>query len=459
MAEETIAALATPPGEGGIGIIRISGSNSFEVAKKIFRSRKVNFDEIKSRYLYHGHIIDPFEEKIIDEVLLTCMKAPHTYTREDVVEINCHGGIIPIKETLEVIYSHGVRPAEPGEFTKRAFLNGRLDLTQAEGVIDLITSKTDMLKDVALDQVQGKLKGKVEYIKENLMTIMANLEAKIDFPEEDIEVLDNEELAKIAAYVLDDVKELIASYDKGKIIREGIKTVIVGKPNVGKSSLLNKLLGENRAIVTDIPGTTRDTIEEAINLDGIPLNIIDTAGIRKAKDEVEKIGVDRTRELMEQAELILVIIDSSEPLSTEDIETLEMCKNKTSIVLLNKSDLEQNVNEDDINKLIESKNVLSISALKSEGIDELKRLINNLVFEGIAYQEDSLIITNTRQYSSLKTAEQDIEKAYDALINFLSEDLISIDIKNALESIDEMTGDNISENVIDEIFSRFCIGK
>ncbi|UMZ75182.1 tRNA uridine-5-carboxymethylaminomethyl(34) synthesis GTPase MnmE [Natranaerofaba carboxydovora] len=459
MAEETIAALATPPGEGGIGIIRISGYKSFDIAREIFLSSRRNIDEIKDRYLYHGYIKDFSNDKVIDEVLIVFMKAPYTYTREDVVEINCHGGIIPVKETLELIYSHGARPAEPGEFTKRAFLNGRLDLSQAEGVIDLITSKTNLLKDVALQQLRGSLKEKVENLRDDLMTIMANLEAKIDFPDEDIEVLSQDELMQIVQSNLEEIKRLISSYDKGRIIKEGINTIIVGKPNVGKSSLLNILLGEDRAIVTEVPGTTRDTIEEVINLDGIPLKIVDTAGIRQTEDKVEKIGVNKTKSLVEKADLILIVLDKSRPLSSEDYDILKLCENKTAIVLLNKSDLKSRLEIDKIREYFSENNILNISALEASGIDRLKDLINLLVFEGTVYQQDSFVITNVRQYSSLKKVEKDLESALNAFQNLLSEDLISIDIKNALEALGEISGDTVSDNVIDEIFSRFCIGK
>ena len=459
MAEETIAALATPPGEGGIGIIRISGNKSFDIAKEIFLSSRKSIDEIKDRYLYHGYIKDFSNGKVIDEVLIVFMKSPYTYTREDVVEINCHGGIIPVKETLELIYSHGARPAEPGEFTKRAFLNGRLDLSQAEGVIDLITSKTNLLKDVALQQLRGSLKEKVESLRDDLMTIMANLEAKIDFPEEDIEVLSEDELTQIVKSNMDEIKNLISSYDKGRIIKEGINTIIVGKPNVGKSSLLNILLGEDRAIVTEVPGTTRDTIEEVINLDGIPLKIVDTAGIRQTEDKVEKIGVNKTKSLVENADLILIVLDKSRPLSSEDYDILKLCESKTTILLLNKSDLKSRLEIDKIKEYFCENNILNISALEASGIDRLKDLINSLVFEGTVYQQDSFVITNVRQYSSLKKVEKDLESALNAFQNSLSEDLISIDIKNALEALGEISGDTVSDNVIDEIFNRFCIGK
>lgn len=462
--EQTIAALATPPGEGGIGIIRISGKKSFDIAREIFKSDKVNFENIKNRYLYYGFVVNPENKKIIDEVLLACMKAPYTYTREDIVEINCHGGMVPIKETLEIVYAHGARPAEPGEFTKRAFLNGRLDLSQAEGVIDLITSKTDILKDVALDQVKGDLRKQIENLRGNLMTVLANLEAKIDFPEEDIEVLKNDELIEIVDFVLMKVKEFIESYDKGKIIKEGIKTVIIGRPNVGKSSLLNTLLGEDRAIVTDIPGTTRDTIEEIINLEGIPLKIIDTAGIRETSEKIEKIGVERTKNLIGMADLALIIIDSSQDITEEDVEILKLCNEKRSIILLNKSDLQRKVKKEDIKKYFPGQSneyikILEISALKAQGIKELKSIINHLVFEGYVYQGKSMIITNSRQYSSLKRVEDNLSSAVEGLRLYESEDLISIDIKNAYDYLGEIIGTTVSEDVIDEIFGRFCIGK
>ncbi|OWZ83477.1 tRNA uridine-5-carboxymethylaminomethyl(34) synthesis GTPase MnmE [Natranaerobius trueperi] len=456
--EDTVAALSTPPGEGGIGIIRISGPKSFEIGKKLFFSSR-EITNFKNRKLYHGYIFDRRNNKTLDEVLITFMKGPYTYTCEDIVEIHCHGGMIPVREILQLIFSLGIRPSEPGEFTKRAFLNGRLDLTQAEAVMDLISTKTQNLKDVAMKQISGKLKEEISHLRTELITVLSNLEAKIDFPDEEIDVEDMSSLKERVSYIRKSLYELIESFNKGKIIREGVKTVIVGRPNVGKSSLLNILLGEERAIVTEIPGTTRDTLEEVINLDGIPLRIIDTAGIRESTDKVEQIGVKRTRDSMEEADIVLVVLDSSQELKDEDKKILNMARDKPSLIVLNKADLEKEFHEGTVNELAPDIRKVKVSALKKEGIDQLEKYISELVFGGEVMETDEIVITNERHYNSLKKTDNVLASAENGLEAYISEDLVSVDIKEGLEILGEITGESAGEDVIDEVFNNFCIGK
>ncbi|ACB86476.1 tRNA uridine-5-carboxymethylaminomethyl(34) synthesis GTPase MnmE [Natranaerobius thermophilus] len=458
MTEDTIAALSTPPGEGGIAVIRVSGPDSQNKVKQIFRSSRTD-GNFNNKKMYHGQIVSPETNRILDEVLVVFMNKPYTYTCEDVVEIHCHGGMVPVKEILQLLFSYGIRPAEPGEFTKRAFLNGRLDLTQAEGVMDLITSKTNNLKNVAINQLQGNLKQKIDRLRDDLVSVMANLEARIDFPDEDIDVEDYHELKHRIDNAKVDINNLIASYDKGKIIREGIKTVIVGRPNVGKSSLLNLLLGEERAIVTEIPGTTRDVLEEVINLKGIPLRIIDTAGIRESEDKVEQIGVKRTRDSMEQADIILVVIDSSQELSQEDKQILTMAQDKTSLLVLNKTDLHEKLDIDEIDKLVSQIPKVRISALKEEGLDKLEEHISELVFGGQVMQTEELVITKARHFHSLDKVKEALSSAEENIKAEMSEDLIAIDIKEAYDYLGEITGETASEELVDRIFNDFCIGK
>lgn len=457
---DTIAAISTAVGEAGIGIVRLSGKEAITIANNIFKGvNNKSLAEAENRKMTYGHIIDQREEKIVDEVLIVSMKEPHTYTRENVVEIYCHGGIIPVKKILELLLSNGARLAEPGEFTKRAFLNGRLDLSQAEAVIDIIKAKTDKSFEVSMNQLEGSLSKKVSSIRDIILSMVAHVEVSIDFPEDDIEEVTYEELEQNANKVIHDIRKLLETSDRGKILRDGLNTVILGKPNVGKSSLLNALLRENRAIVTDIPGTTRDIIEEYLNIDGIPLKIIDTAGIRDTEDIVEKIGVDRARESIEFADLIIAVFDVSRDLSQEDYNIIELIKDRKSLVLLNKTDLPNKYTEEHLEKLLEGKEIISTSITKEVGIDVLENSIKNLFYSGEIEFDSSIVVTNMRHKNQLEKALKNIEDAlYDIRLQ-VPLDCIEVDLRDCWENLGEISGDTISEDILDKIFSEFCIGK
>ena len=456
--DDTIAAIATAPGEGGIGIIRISGSNSLEVAEEIFKSvsgKKIS--EYNLRSLIYGDIFDG--EKRIDEVLVAYMKGPHSYTGEDVIEINCHGGFISVKKILELILTKDVRLAEAGEFTKRAFLNGRIDLSQAEAVIDVIKSKTDKAQEVAQSQLEGSLAKKIRELRSKVTEVLAQLEESIDFSDEDVEDVTYKEIEEKSLELRDEIKKLYDSAESGKILRDGLKTVIIGKPNVGKSSLLNSILGENRAIVTEIPGTTRDVIEEFVNIKGIPLKIVDTAGIRETEDIVEKIGVQKSKESIESADLVIIVLDSSKQLTDEDLEILQSAQSKKTIVLLNKIDLEQVIDESEIEKFVGKENIIKISALKNEGIEQIHDKIESMVFTGDVKSSSSLVITNSRHKDALYKAYNSINDAIDGIMQRLPYDFIEVDFKNIWDYLGYINGDTVQEDLLDTIFSNFCIGK
>ncbi|MEG2983941.1 MAG: tRNA uridine-5-carboxymethylaminomethyl(34) synthesis GTPase MnmE [Peptostreptococcaceae bacterium] len=456
--DDTIAAIATAPGEGGIGIIRISGENSLKVAELIFRSMSGKLiKDYNTRTLIYGNIID--NENIIDEVLLAYMKGPNSYTAEDVIEINCHGGFISVKKILELILSKDVRVADAGEFTKRAFLNGRIDLSQAEAIIDVIKAKTDMAHEVAQSQLEGSLSNKIKQLRLNVTEVLAHLEVAIDFAEEDIEEITYKTLRERTEELRCEIKVLYDSAESGKILRDGLKTVIVGKPNVGKSSLLNSILGENRAIVTDIPGTTRDVIEEFVNIKGIPLKIVDTAGIRETEDIVEKIGVERSKESFISADLVIMVLDSSSKLDKEDLEILQKLKNKKTIVLLNKTDLEQKIEEQQISKYVESDSIIKISALQNEGIEKLQDKIEAMVYKGSVRTSSNLMITNSRHKDALLKSYESINDAINAIDQNMPYDFIEVDFKNVWDYLGYINGDTIKEDLLDTIFSNFCIGK
>ncbi|HBM80451.1 MAG TPA: tRNA uridine-5-carboxymethylaminomethyl(34) synthesis GTPase MnmE [Clostridiaceae bacterium] len=460
MYDDTIAAVSTPPGEGGIGIVRISGEESLNILERIFKSyRNKDIKSFKTYTLMYGYIHDVESGNIIDEVLVSYMKSPYTYTREDIVEINCHGGAVSVKKILEDVLRSGARLAEPGEFTKRAFLNGRIDLSQAEAVIDIVRAKTDEGMDAALKQLKGSLSKKLKPVKNVLLDIMSHIEASIDFPEEDVDEVLYKDLKDKCIDVMGKIDEMISTADTGKIIREGLNTVIVGKPNVGKSSLLNALLEENRAIVTDIPGTTRDIIEDHLNIRGIPVNIIDTAGIREAKDEVEKIGVQKTKEYFKKADLVIFILDGSDILTHEDMEIFKLVNGRKCIILINKTDLPQKIDMNDVLKYSRDSKILKASIKNGIGISRLKDMIYNYVYGGKVKQSTDFMITNVRHKDLLTKAKLSLKSAVDAVDKNIPLDLISIDINDCLGDIGEITGENISDDIIDRIFSRFCIGK
>lgn len=456
--DDTIAAIATAPGEGGIGIIRISGERSLPVAESIFKSKfgKLIAD-YSPRTLVYGHICDG--EKAIDEVLVAYMKGPNSYTGEDVIEINCHGGFISVKKILELILSKDVRIAEEGEFTKRAFLNGRIDLSQAEAIIDVIKSKTDMAHEVAQNQLEGSLSNKIKELRFNVTEVLAHLEVAIDFSEEDVEEITYQTLKEKAEELRAEIKKLYDTAESGKILRDGLKTVIVGKPNVGKSSLLNSILGENRAIVTDIPGTTRDVIEEFVNIKGIPLKIVDTAGIRETEDIVEKIGVEKSKESFSKADLVIMVLDSSRKLSDEDIQILENLTNKKTIVLLNKTDLPQEIEEDKISQYVDNDSIIRISALNHKGIEQLQDKIEAMVYGGSVKNTSNLMITNSRHKDALLKSFESINDAIIAIDQNMPYDFIEVDFKNVWDYLGYINGDTVKEDLLDTIFSNFCIGK
>lgn len=452
---DTIAAISTPKGEGGIGIIRISGDKSFEILDKIFKPKNPNKDLGFYQFNY-GFIHDG--EKVIDESMVVRMKAPKTYTCEDVVEINCHGGQFVTQKVLELVLKNGARHAEQGEFTKRAFMNGRIDLSQAEAVMDLIQGKTEKSISLSLDQLRGDLRDKINSFKKALLDITAHVNVVLDYPEEGIDDPLPVELRDNLEAVYEEATRLIESYDKGKKIKEGIKTVIVGKPNVGKSTLLNSLLREERAIVTHVAGTTRDVIEEVINIKGIPLVLVDTAGIRQTDDIVENIGVEKSKEFIEKADLVLLVLDASRELEDEDREVINQISenHKKVIVLLNKIDLERKIDLDEYN----FENIVEISAQKNVGIEDMEEKIYSfIVDEKVEDSSEKLIITNVRHKTALEKTKDAIRNIFETIDMGLPMDLISVDLKEALDSLSEITGEISSEDILDHVFGNFCVGK
>lgn len=452
---DTIAAISTPKGEGGIGIIRISGDKSFEILDKIFKPKNPNKDLGFYQFNY-GFIHDG--EKVIDESMVVRMKAPKTYTCEDVVEINCHGGQFVTQKVLELVLKNGARHAEQGEFTKRAFMNGRIDLSQAEAVMDLIQGKTEKSLSLSLDQLRGDLRDKINSFKKALLDITAHVNVVLDYPEEGIDDPLPIELRDNLEAVYEEATRLIESYDKGKKIKEGIKTVIVGKPNVGKSTLLNSLLREERAIVTHVAGTTRDVIEEVINIKGIPLVLVDTAGIRQTDDIVENIGVEKSKEFIEKADLVLLVLDASRELEDEDREVINQINenHKKVIVLLNKIDLERKIDLDEYN----FENIVEISAQKNVGIEDMEEKIYSfIVDEKVEDSSEKLIITNVRHKTALEKTKDAIRNIFETIDMGLPMDLISVDLKEALDSLSEITGEISSEDILDHVFGNFCVGK
>ena len=453
---DTIAAISTPRGEGGIGIVRISGNNALEILGKIFKPKsKKNIEELKNFSINYGHLYDG--KNLVDEVLVSVMKAPNTYTKEDIVEINCHGGFVITEKVLETVLKNGARISESGEFTRRAFLNGRLDLTQAEAVMDIIHGKTEKSVSLSLDQLRGDLKEQIGHLKKLVLDVAAHINVVLDYPEEGIDDPLPENLVGNLREVMDTTDILIRSYDKGKMIKEGIKTAIVGKPNVGKSSILNSVLKEERAIVTHVAGTTRDVIEEVVNLKGIPLVLVDTAGIKKTDDLVENIGVEKSKQLIESADLILFVVDGSRALDEEDMRIHEAIKAEKVIGILNKIDIREDI---DLSPLTKINKWLEISAIKNQGIDEMEEEIyNHIIEENVEDSSQKITITNIRHKSALEKTKQSIENIFETIENGLPMDLMAVDIKGALDSLSEVTGEISSEDLLDHIFSNFCVGK
>lgn len=453
---DTIAAISTSPGIGGIGIIRMSGEDCFQILEKIFKPKnKQSIEKIKGYTMKFGKIVD--KDNIIDEVLVSYFKSPKSYTSENMCEINSHGGIVIMNKILDLCIKNGANLAEPGEFTKRAFLNGRIDLSQAEAVIDIINAKTDKEAEVSLKQLEGSLSEKIEKIRKIVISVMADIEATIDYPEYDLEEVTNAKIIK----VLDEVDILLESLEKsfynGKILREGISTAIIGRPNAGKSSLLNLILNEERAIVTDIEGTTRDTIEEFISIDGIPLKIIDTAGIRNAKDEVEKIGVEKAMDIAKRSDIVIAIFDSSKKLNEEDKKILELLKDKNAIILLNKIDLEKIIKVDEFKEI--NKPVIEISTKTKEGIDKLYEEISKMFKLKEIANDGETIVSNVRHKNIIINSRRNLEKARETINNNMPIDIISTYLKEIIEELGKITGETVTDDVITEIFSKFCLGK
>lgn len=455
---DVIASISTAPGIGGIGIIRMSGEKCFEVLEKIFKPKnKEEIENIKGYSIKYGVIFE--NKEVLDEVLVSYFKNPKSYTAENMCEINSHGGNVIVKKILDLCLKNGARLAEPGEFTKRAFLNGRIDLLQAESVIDIINAKSEKEAKTGIKQLEGNLSNKIKEIKQEIMDVMVNVDVSIDYPEYDVEEVTNTEISNMLNSIELKLERLEKSFDNGKIIKEGIKTAIIGKPNAGKSSLLNNILKEDRAIVTEYEGTTRDTIEEFVTIEGIPIKLIDTAGIRDAKDEVEKIGIIKSKEIAKDSDLIIAIFDSSKELEKEDFEILELIKNKKVIILLNKTDLKNVLRETNKNFTDVTDKIINVSALKGEGIEELYTTIANMFNLNEINLDNDAIITNIRQKDLVTKALENTKKAKDALNENMPIDIIAIFIKDILESLANITGEMVTENIINEIFSRFCLGK
>ncbi len=460
MLSDTIAAIATPRGEGGIGIVRVSGDHAIPIACQIFRSpRRTSPAEFSTHTLNYGHVIHPSSGVVIDEVMLGIMRAPRSYTAEDVVEFYCHGGSVPLRRVLELTLQAGARLAEPGEFTKRAFLNGRIDLAQAEAVADLIRSKTDLSRQIAMDQLTGRLSQEVNGLREQVANLLAEVEAAIDFPEEELDFMDFTSMKQTAQKIIAGLERLIATASEGKILREGLNIAILGKPNVGKSSLLNALLQEERAIVTEVPGTTRDTIEEMLNLRGIPLKLIDTAGIRHTMDLVEQRGVQRSKAYLERADLILMVFDASGALTEADLELLDAANSRQSILILNKIDLPVVTAPADLHACAPQKPIVQTSILCGDGIEALKSAIFDTVLGGTSIMGESPIVTNVRHHEALRRARIALEHVMDSFIQEMPLEFVAVDLRDSLDCLGEIVGKTTTDDILERIFSQFCIGK
>jgi tRNA modification GTPase len=458
---DTIAAISTPMGEGAIAIVRLSGSEAISIADQIFRSpgAKALSNQL-SHTIHYGHLIEPKTGDVVEEVMLSLMKGPKTFTREDVVEINCHGGIVTVNHVLQLVLRHGARLAEPGEFTKRAFLNGRIDLSQAEAVMDLIRAKTDRAMNVALGQMDGKLSRLIATLRQSLLEILAQVEVNIDYPEyDDVEEMTLPMIIEKSTWVRKEIEKLLQTSVQGKILREGLSTVIVGRPNVGKSSLLNSLVQENKAIVTEVAGTTRDIIEEYVNVRGVPLKLVDTAGIRETEDIVERIGVERSRKVLKQADLILLVLNHSEELSIEDERLFEAIHGMDFIVVINKTDLEKKIDIQRVQELAGNRKIVTTSLLQEEGVDQLEEAIASLFFEGSLDSSDLTYVSNARHIALLHQAKHTIEDAISAAHSEVPIDMIQIDVTRTWEILGEITGDTVEESLLDQLFSQFCLGK
>ncbi len=456
---DTITSISTPMGEGAIGIVRLSGPEAVEIGDKLYKGKK-KLKDVPSHTINYGHIIDPETDEVVEEVMISVLRAPKTFTREDIIEINCHGGILTINRILELTMTHGARMAEPGEYTKRAFLNGRIDLSQAEAVMDFIRSKTDRASKVAMNQIEGRLSDLIKRQRQSLLEILAQVEVNIDYPEyDDVEDATTEFLLAQSKKIKNEIDQLLETGTQGKIMREGLSTVIVGKPNVGKSSMLNNLIQDNKAIVTEVAGTTRDVLEEYVNVRGVPLRLVDTAGIRDTEDIVEKIGVERSRKALSEADLILFVLNNNEPLTEEDRTLYEVIKNEDAIVIVNKTDLKRRLDIEEVKTMIGDTSLIQTSMLKQEGIDELELQIRDLFFGGEVQNQDMTYVSNSRHISLLKQARQTIQDAIDAAEAGIPMDMVQIDLTRTWEILGEIIGESASDELINQLFSQFCLGK
>jgi tRNA modification GTPase len=460
--DDTIAAISTPLGEGGVGIVRLSGKDSIELVEKIFCSPKNrSLTNSKSHRVIYGYIKDPTTGKEIDEVLVVIMRSPYSYTKEDVAEINCHGGMITLRKTLELVLKQGARLAEPGEFTKRAFINGRIDLSQAEAVLDLIRSMTDESRRIAIEQLQGGLSERITALRDKLTELCVNVEAYIDFPEDEIEISSTQAMLKSMEEIDKELQILLKTYDEAKFFREGLLTAIVGRPNVGKSSLLNAILKKDRAIVTEFPGTTRDIIEEYLNIKGLPLRIMDTAGIRDVQDIAEKEGVKRSLQSIKDADLVIAIFDSSEPLKDEDFEVIQKVKDKNTIFVLNKSDLQSAIDRNSISSLVPrpSSSILNISATRGDGLEDLKDRIFESCLKDWKEEREGVVVTNLRHKIAIENAKTSLNRAVSVLIQNQPLEILALELRDSLDRLGEVVGVVTTEDILNKIFNNFCIGK
>ncbi|ARJ50898.1 tRNA uridine-5-carboxymethylaminomethyl(34) synthesis GTPase MnmE [Staphylococcus lutrae] len=456
---DTITSISTPMGEGAIGIVRLSGHDAVEIADYLYRGKQ-SLKDVPTHTINYGHIIDPETGEVVEEVMVSILRAPRTFTREDIVEINCHGGILTINRVLELTMTHGARMAEPGEYTKRAFLNGRIDLSQAEAVMDFIRSKTDRASKVAMNQLEGRLSDLIKHQRQLILEILAQVEVNIDYPEyDDVEDATTDFLLERAREIKQDIDKLLDTGVQGKIMREGLSTVIVGKPNVGKSSMLNTLIQDNKAIVTEIAGTTRDVLEEYVNVRGVPLRLIDTAGIRETEDIVERIGVERSRKALSQADLILFVLNYNEVLTEDDRKLYEVIKNEDVIVIINKTDLEQRIDLAEVESMVGDMPIIQTSMHAQEGIDELEIQIRDLFFGGEVQSQDMTYVSNSRHIALLKQAKHTIQDAIDAAEIGVPMDMVQIDLTRTWEILGEIIGESASEELINQLFSQFCLGK
>jgi tRNA modification GTPase len=458
---DTIAAISTPMGEGAIAIVRLSGDDAFKIADRLFKGvGSKRLMDVSSHTIHYGHIVDPKTNEVAEEVMVSVMKGPKTFTKEDVIEINCHGGLVSVNRVLQLVLNEGARLAEPGEFTKRAFLNGRIDLSQAEAVIDLIRAKTDRAMNVALGQMDGRLSRLIRKLRQEILEILAHVEVNIDYPEyDDVEEMTHQMLLEKSRYVHKEIEKLLQTSQQGKILREGLSTVIVGRPNVGKSSLLNSLVQENKAIVTDIPGTTRDVIEEYVNVRGVPLRLLDTAGIRETEDIVERIGVERSRQVLKEADLILLVLNYSEEFSEEDRNLFKAVEGMDVIVIVNKTDLPQQLDMSEVNTLAKDYRIVTTSLKEDEGINELEEAISSLFFSGAIEAGDMTYVSNSRHIALLNQANRAIEEAIEGVEMGTPIDIVQIDLTRSWELLGEIIGDSVHESLIDQLFSQFCLGK